>query len=298
VSPVLSTLLVGGTTVVLRRGDVDSLVAALASQRVTSLALVPTQFAKLLDDSRFRPEWLDHCRYVLSAGSALDDKLRRTLFELFPASFVEGYGSAETDHVCRVERRAPISKRGTVGKPSPGLALRILGDRDEALHAGEVGEIAVCSPSNMLGYYNRPELTKSSFIEDSDGKRFFRTGDLGRLDEEGCLRLEGRQKDMIITAGLNVYPKDIESVLVEHPVVGEVAVIGVPNAVLGEMPCAFVVPRTTIDSTDSDSLRASICRWANARLSSKQNLYEVRIVDALPRNATGKVMKQRLRELL
>ncbi len=289
-SPLLATWLIGGTAIVVDTFDTRSFIQLVTTQRPTTLDLVPTQFLMLLADARFSPEVFSSCQYVLCTGSALDRSLAEDLFTLFPDSFVEGYGSTETDHVACLQPRVSAEKHGSVGLPADDLQLLILDERDATAPAGVVGEIVVSSAANLLSYVN-PRVAPNAFLH-FQGKRYFRTGDLGRLDEDGYLWLAGRKKDMIITAGFNVYPTDIEAALLQHADVAEAAVVGLPHEVLGETPLAFVVLRT---ADDGPAVEARICSWVNARLSKNQTLYAVRAIDSIPRNASGKPLKEQLR---
>jgi acyl-CoA synthetase (AMP-forming)/AMP-acid ligase II len=265
-----------------------------ASLIVTTVDMVPTQFATLLDDPSFDPDLFRSCRLILSTGAPLDPRLRDRLFGLFPDSFIEVYGSTEADFVARLPRRCPPEKRGSVGTPR-GAQIRILGSDDGPVTAGTVGEIAVCSPATMIGYTDAAATRRAFWLEPKTRARYFRTGDLGWLDHDGYLWIAGRKKDTIITAGFKVFPGDVENVLAQHPDVGQAAVVGLRHDVLGETPLGFVVLRATSEGTKDAGAR--ICRWANARLNANQRLYDVRVVADLPRNAGGKVLTSRLREL-
>jgi long-chain acyl-CoA synthetase len=222
-SPIIATLVAGGVAVITDRFEPRQLLQTLREHAPTTLDLVPTQFVMLLDHPDFSPALFRSCEYVLCTGSALDRALADELFRLLPDSFIEGYGSTETDHVSRSKRRAPIDKRGSVGPPAPDIELRVLDEHGRPVAPGGVGELAVASASNLRGYVNEG-LTRRQLL-DFEGRNFFLTGDLGRLDPDGYLWLAGRAKDMIITGGFNVYATDLESVLRGHPAVADVAVI-------------------------------------------------------------------------
>lgn len=167
----------------------------------------------------------------------------------------------------------------------------MISDDGRALPPGEVGEVVGHSPLGMmLGYHNRPDDTARAEWRDATGKRFFRTGDLGRFDDEGFLTLVGRKKDIIISGGFNVYPSDLEAVLVTHPAVAEAAVVGVPSEHWGETPVGFVVL-----APGGSAAGAEIVEWANARLGKTQRLSAVEVVAELPRSPIGKVLKRQLR---
>jgi len=141
----------------------------------------------------------------------------------------------------------------------------------------------------MTGYHRRPELTEQATWRDAAGKRFIRTGDIGRFDDDGFLVLDDRKKDMIISGGFNIYPSDLEAVVRDHPAVADVAVVGVPSQRWGETPVAFVVAHAGCDA-------GSVMEWANARLGKVQRLADVRVVAQLPRSPIGKVLKRELRD--
>jgi acyl-CoA synthetase (AMP-forming)/AMP-acid ligase II len=295
VAPLLATAYAGGTSIVQNGFDAAGTNRLAALHAPTTIDMVPTQYQLLLDDASFDPKLYAECRFALCGGAALDPKLRERLLEAFPASFIQGYGSTETDFVFRMPRRPAAAKLGSVGLARDVLA-EILDEHDEPLHADEIGEIVLSAPANFVRYAGDAAATASAFwTHPATGARYYRTGDLGRLDADRYLWLTGRKKDMIITAGFNIFPADVEHVVAQHPAVREAAVVGLPHRVLGETPLAFVVldPAARAEANAG----ARICSWANARLNANQRLYDVRVVDGLPRNANGKVLKSRLKEL-
>ncbi|MBC7987055.1 MAG: AMP-binding protein, partial [Sphingomonadaceae bacterium] len=172
-----------------------------------------------------------------------------------------------------------------LGKTQRLSALHLV----DELPPGAAGEIVGRSAAMMDGYHCRAEQTRAAEWRDAEGRRYIRTGDIGRFDADGFLTLVGRAKDMIISGGFNIYPSDIEAVLVGHPDVVEAAVVGAPSEQWGETPVGVVVA-----SGDAEAIRA----WANARLGKTQRLSALHLVDELPRNAIGKVLKRELREAL
>ncbi len=178
------------------------------------------------------------------------------------------------------------------GSPLPGQLL-LVGDDDRPVAAGEAGEIVGLGRLTMERYHNRPDATRESTWVDPDGRRWLRTGDIGRLDDEGFLYLVDRKKDMILSGGQNIYPADLESVLVQHPQVAEVAVIEVPSDRWGETPLALVVERAGASQRpEPEALRD----WANAGLGRQQRIAGLRYVESLPRNPNGKILKRELRK--
>ncbi len=182
-------------------------------------------------------------------------------------------------------------KLHTVGRPVEGHDIRLIDEAGREVGPGEAGEVVGHSPGMMTGYHRQPDQTREAEWFAPDGKRFIRTGDIGRFDEDGFLVLFDRRKDMIISGGFNIYPSDLEAVLRGHAAVADAAVVGVPSTEWGETPVAFVVPRAG-DATTPEQLR----EWANAQLGKTQRLAAITFIDQLPRSAIGKVLKRELRE--
>jgi acyl-CoA synthetase (AMP-forming)/AMP-acid ligase II len=178
-----------------------------------------------------------------------------------------------------------------VGQPAEGHDIRLIDEQDREVPHGESGEVVGRSPGMMTGYHKQPALTRAAEWFDGQGRRYLRTGDVGRFDDDGFLTLHDRRKDLIISGGFNIYPSDLEAVLRPHPAVADVAVVGVPSAEWGETPVAFVVLRAGA-AQDAQALRG----WANAQLGKTQRLHALRLVAELPRSAIGKVLKRELRE--
>lgn len=226
---------------------------------------------------------------VVSIGSApLAPKTLLALQERLPdASVSNSYGMTEAGPAFIVMPKEEVTTRiGSVGKPIGPMELKIVRDDDSECDAREVGELLTRLPGRQREYYKDEAATASTWTADG----WLRSGDLGYLDEDGFLYLVGRKKDLIIRGGNNIYPTDVEAVLLEHPAVQEAAVIGIPHQVLGEDVCAFVVagPATTID-------RDELLAFCAERLADYKRPRQLHVVDELPRNATGKVMKHLLR---
>jgi acyl-CoA synthetase (AMP-forming)/AMP-acid ligase II len=204
---------------------------------------------------------------------------------------VEYYGMTEGGGTCVLEAHLHPSKVHTVGKPAPGHDIRLIDEQGKVLPPGATGEIVGHSEGIMTGYHNQPGKTAEAEWRDEQGRRFIRTGDIGRFDEDGFLVLMDRKKDMIISGGFNVYPSDLEAVLRAHGDIAEAAVVGVPSERWGETPVAFVVARHR-----RDGLEKEIQEWANAQLGKTQRIAAVEIVESLPRSAIGKVLKRELRD--
>ena len=225
----------------------------------------------------------------MCCGSPLSASLKAAAIERLDCELIELYGLTEG----LITTLAPEDVRrriASVGKPIPGTDLRILGPDDREVPAGESGEIVGRGRIVMSGYHARPDANEDATWVDERGRKWLRTGDIGRLDAEGFLYIVDRKKDLILSGGQNIYPADIESVMLGHPDVAEVAVIGVPSERWGETPLAVVVarPGATRDA-------AGLTAWTNERVGRQQRIRGVAWRDSLPRNANGKILKRELR---
>ncbi len=262
-----------GASVVLSRFDPALVVETVAAYGATLYFGVPTMYAKLADAGQLAG--LCGLRLLVSGSAPLDPALFARIAEEAGQPPVERYGMTETVMLTSnaLEDRMP----GCVGRPLPGVQVRL----------GEGGAVEVNGPNVFRGYWERPEATAAAFT--SDG--YFRTGDIGTLDDDGRLRLVGRASELIITGGYNVYPREVEDVLREHASVADVAVVGVPDATWGETVAAFVV-LSAPEAYDAESLAAH----AAAALAAYKIPRTWHVVDELPRNAMGKVLRDLLRD--
>jgi malonyl-CoA/methylmalonyl-CoA synthetase len=269
------TLLTGASAVLLPRFDPDAVLDAARDHEATLFFGVPTMYARLAGSPRVGE--LASLRLLVSGSAALPPTVFERLAERAGQRPLERYGMTET--VMNVSNPHDGERRpGTVGLPLPGVELRLAeGD----------GEVLLRGPNVFDGYWRNPEATAEAF--DADG--WFRTGDLGSLDERGYLRIEGRSKELIITGGYNVHPREVEELLLEHPGVAEVAVVGTPSEEWGEVVTAFVVATDPGDPPDEGELLA----LAAEQLAPFKRPRLVRYVESLPRNALGKVLKHELR---
>jgi acyl-CoA synthetase (AMP-forming)/AMP-acid ligase II len=194
---------------------------------------------------------------------------------------------------CVLHAHENPDKLHTVGKPVVGHDIRLIDDAGKEVPPGATGEVVGHSIGMMEGYHGQPEKTREAEWHSPSGKRFIRTGDIGRFDEDGFLILVDRKKDMIISGGFNIFPADLESELLKHLDVSEAAVVAAPSKKWGETPVAFVVPVKGNKSSSQDLLR-----WFNSTVGSTQRLADLHFINELPRNAIGKVIKRELRERL
>jgi acyl-CoA synthetase (AMP-forming)/AMP-acid ligase II len=252
--------------------------------------MVPLQYQKLLECPDFDNYDLSSLDAAMCCGSPLAAGLKRELAERWPGDFIELYGLTE-GLVTILSPEDLLTKTESVGQPCPGQRIEILGSNDEVLPVGEAGEIVGQCRFLMAGYHANDAADEEGTWLHPSGERWLRTGDIGRLDEDGFLYLVDRKKDMIISGGQNIYPADIEASIIEHDAVSQVAVVGVPHAKWGETPLAVVVPAegAAIDA-------AELAAWANGRLGKQQRVAGAVFVDELPRNPNGKILKRELRK--
>lgn len=266
--------------------DVRRFIDVVERERVTHVMLVPAQIIAILNSPDFAPERLASLEMIATVGAPLPEGYKTRLIEQLPGRSYELYGLTE-GFATVLDRDDYPRKTGSVGSCPPFFDIRILDPDGNALPPGEVGEIAGRSPLFMSGYYGRPELTQETLRQG-----WLHTGDLGYLDDEGFLFLVDRKKDLIITGGVNVYPRDIEDVLHQHPAVAEAAVFGVDDPKWGETPVAAVVLRP-----GAEAQPAALRQWANEHVAARyQRLSDLLVLESLPRNVAGKVLKRSLRE--
>jgi long-chain acyl-CoA synthetase len=276
----------GATVSIVPRFEVASVLDAIEGDKVTVFLGVPTMFQGILAADRSGRD-LSSVRVAVSGGASMPGEVMRAFEEEFPVVILEGYGLSETASGASFNRSAGERKVLSVGKPLWGVEMRVVDDDDVALPPGEdqVGEIVIRGHNIMKGYHGRPEDTAAAMRNG-----WFHTGDLAYMDDDGFYFIVDRKKDLVIRGGYNVYPREVEEVLYEHPGLVEVAVIGRPDERLGEEVVAFVVAR----EGESPSAEEVIA-YAKERLAAYKYPREVRFVDDLPKGPTGKVLKKELR---
>jgi acyl-CoA synthetase (AMP-forming)/AMP-acid ligase II len=253
--------------------------------------LVPVQYQRLMASPRFGDHDLSSFHMKFSTSAPFAAALKADVVRRWPGGLVEFYGMTEGGGTCILAAHEHPTKLHTVGKPVEGHDIRLIDEAGRELPAGATGEVVGHSAGMMAGYHGQPAKTAEAEWFDGAGKRFIRTGDVGRFDDEGFLTLVDRRKDMIISGGFNLYPSDLEAVLRGHPDVAEAAVAGVPSERWGETPAAWIVARAGA-SVDAEAVRA----WANERLGKTQRIAFLAVVDELPRSAIGKILKRELRD--
>jgi acyl-CoA synthetase (AMP-forming)/AMP-acid ligase II len=285
------TIAFGGTVVLMQKFDPERYLALAAQHRATHTMLVPVQYRRVMASPSFGAHDLRSFKFKFCTSAPFAAELKADVVARWPGGLVEFYGMTEGGGTCILAAHEHPTKLHTVGPRSEGHDIRLIDEAGNELPPGSTGEIVGHSPGMMTGYYGQPEKTREAEWFDASGKRFIRTGDIGRFDDDGFLVLLDRRKDMIISGGFNLYPSDLEAVLRSHPDVADAAVAGVPSERWGETPAAWVVPRAG-STVDPEAIRA----WANERLGKTQRIAFLNLIDELPRSAIGKVLKRELRD--
>ncbi|WP_077035218.1 class I adenylate-forming enzyme family protein [Pelomonas sp. KK5] len=286
------TLAFGGTVHLMGKFDAGRYLELAQEHRITHTMLVPVQYQRLMARPDFDTHELGSYVAKFCTSAPFNAALKADVLARWPGGLVEFYGMTEGGGTCILEAHLHPDKLHTVGRPAEGHDIRLIDDEGVELAGhGLAGEVVGHSAAMMHGYHGQPDKTREAEWFAPDGKRFIRTGDVGRFDEDGFLILSDRKKDMIISGGFNIYPSDLEAQLREHPAVADVAVIGAPSDIWGETPVAYVVRRPGAQASDFE-LRA----WLNERVGKTQRLSDLRSIDELPRSAIGKVLKRELRE--
>ncbi len=281
----LTPMRVGGRVTVLERFAPDAFLAAVERFRPSYFSGVPAIYARLAElPAEVVPD-VSSLRFAICGAAPVSKELLERVEQRFGLVLIEGYGLTESTCASAVNPLRGPRKLGTVGPAIPGQRIDIVGPDGASLPAGERGEVVISGPTVMRGYLGRPEATAETV---RDG--WLHTGDVGILDEDGYLSIVDRIKDMIIRGGENLYPKEIEAYLAEHPQVLEAAVVGAPHAVLGEVPVAQVVLMPGSSTTPEELLEH--CRAGLAKIKVPAR---IEIVEDLPRNPVGKVDKPRMR---
>ncbi|GAA1146279.1 long-chain-fatty-acid--CoA ligase [Ornithinicoccus hortensis] len=281
----------GGTVVMLPRFEAKAALGLMLREQVSFFAGVPTMYWGLLgalDDTVDVGAIAKNLRVAAAGGSALPVEVHKAFKERFGVTILEGYGLSETSPVASFSVFGEDPRVGSIGVPIPEVEMKLIqadwSEVDLTADPDAVGEIAIKGPNIMKGYYNRPEATDEAM---RDG--WFRSGDLGRKDADGYYYIVDRAKDMILRGGFNVYPRELEEVLMSHPAVSLAAVIGVPHESLGEEIKAFVIPEQGAEVTAEE-----LVAWGKEQFAAYKYPRSVEIVGNLPMTATGKILKREL----
>jgi long-chain acyl-CoA synthetase len=280
-----ATIAGGGTLTLLPRFDPGQALGIIARDRVTVFEGVPTMYAAMLHHPSSAEADASSLRTCVSGGAAMPVEVLHSFEKTFGCVILEGYGLSETSPVASFNHPHAERKPGSIGTPVAGVEMRVVGPDGAPLAVGEVGEVAIRGHNVMKGYWRKPEATAEAI---PDG--WFRTGDLARVDEDGYFFIVDRKKEMIIRGGYNVYPREIEEVLYEHPAVAEAAVVGIAHDQLGEEVGAAVALKPGATATPEE-LRA----YVKDRVAAYKYPRRVWLVDELPKGPTGKILRREVR---
>jgi len=277
-----ATVVAGGTLTLLPRFDPAKALEIIQRDKVTIFEGVPTMYAALLHHPEADPAMAATLRVCVSGGASMPVEILRGFEEKFGCIILEGYGLSETSPVASFNHPDRVRKPGSIGTPIEGVQMRLVDDSGQTVPEGEIGEIAIRGHNVMKGYWGKPEATAEAI---TDG--WFRTGDLAKVDSDGYYYIVDRKKDLIIRGGYNVYPRELEEVLHEHPAVAEVAVVGIPHPDLGEEVGAAVALKPGASAT-----AAELREFAKDKVAAYKYPRQVWLVTSLPKGPTGKILRR------
>ncbi|MEO6060855.1 MAG: long-chain fatty acid--CoA ligase [Thermoflexales bacterium] len=279
----------GNTIVLVPRFDAKTVLETMVAEKINYFSGVPTMFWALLNyaaQSSFDTSKVkENLKLCSAGGAALPVEVLNAFVKNFGVPILEGYGLSETAPVATFNQLDAPTKPGSIGTPVIGVDVRLVDDADKDVAVGELGEILIRGFNVMKGYYKRPEATAEAMRNG-----WFHTGDIAKKDEDGYLFIMDRKKDMIIRGGFNIYPREIEELMITHPGVSLVAVVGMKDDEMGEEVKAFVVRKPNAMVTESE-----LMAWCKDRMAAYKYPRAIEFRDALPMNATGKILKRELR---
>jgi acyl-CoA synthetase (AMP-forming)/AMP-acid ligase II len=268
-------------------------VRVIENERITLISIVPTVGRMLLPAIEADPSRFASLRIMVATGEAFPVELKRRLLAALPKlQIFSFFAMTEAGALAMLKPDEQFDRSASVGRVTPGVELRLVGADGSDVKTGEAGEIWARSglPGQYLlfrTYFNQPDAMREAF---HDG--WFKTGDIGRFDEDGYLYIVDRKKDMVLSGGYNIYSKEVESVLLRHPAIADVAVVGVPDEIYGEAVAAFIEPAAGAAPVEDE-----LIRWCAGELASYKKPKHIVFMPELPKNSTGKVMKNELRAL-
>ncbi len=286
---ILASIITGATIVPHAVFDVETVMQRVAEERISMLPGPPTVYQSILDHPRVGEFDMSSLRLSVTGAAAVPvEMINRMRAELGFETIVTGYGLTESTGIATMCRHDddPVIISTTCGRAIPGTEVQVVDDKGEPLAAGEPGEVVVRGYNVMRGFIHDRDATAEAI----DAAGWLHTGDIGVMDEQGNLRITDRMKDMFIVGGFNAYPAEIEGMMLEHPGISQVAIVGVPDERMGEVGMAFVVPRPGAEIVEAD-----LIAWCRERMANYKCPRRIEVVDALPLNASGKVLKYELR---
>jgi acyl-CoA synthetase (AMP-forming)/AMP-acid ligase II len=287
----LPTICHGGFARIMEKFDVTGYLEHAQADRTTHTMLVPVQYQRLMAHDDFGNYNLSSYIVKFCTSAPFPAELKADVVKRWPGGLVEIYGMTEGGVVCMLQAHNFPDKLHTVGQPVTGHELIVLDEDDNRLPPGSKGILTGRSPTMMSGYKNQPEKTREMEWRDEEGNIWLKTGDIGIVDEDGFVSIVGRAKDMIISGGFNIYPKDLEELLEQQPGVAEAAIVGMPSEAWGETPVGFV--RLAGQGISPDE----ILQRVNAQLGKTQRISVLYPIDEMPRSHIGKLLKTELRDL-
>lgn len=288
----MNSMCLGGTLVVMDRFDPKQAIDLIEREKVTAAGMVPTVARMLLPVLETMPERCASLRHIIVTGEAFPVEVKKKIISLLPNIRLHSFfAMTEVGSVTSLDHEEQFTHPASVGRVSPGVQIKLIDDQGKEVSVGEPGELLVRTGpagryTTMRGYYNRPEETAKTIVNG-----WVHTGDMARLDVDGYLYIVDRKKDMVLSGGFNIYTKEVELALLEHPAVQDVAVVGTPDPIFGEAVVAFieVKPEHTLTSEE-------IIEHCRSRIASYKKPKFVHFVPSLPRNPLGKVLKTELRD--
>jgi long-chain acyl-CoA synthetase len=283
----ICSLLAGGTIIILPRFELRAVLNVIRKYRPSIFHGVPTMYVGFNNAPRVKDYGFKSLRVCMSGGAGLPIEVKEQFEKLSGGRLVEGYGLTEASPVTHVNPPDGISKSGSIGLPIPATESRIVDVEDgtRELPLGAVGELILRGPQVMKGYWNKPKETA-----DVLRNGWLYTGDIARKDEDGYYYIVDRKKDLIIAGGFNIYPREVEEVLFENPVIQEAAVVGIPDSYRGETVKAFVVLKQGMTANADE-----IIAWCRERLASYKVPRQVEFRESLPKSGVGKYLRRQLR---
>jgi len=284
----LAPLSQGATIYPMLRWDAEETLSLIQEHQITNMVGVPTLFIDMMNNPKCDQYDLSSLKVCSSGGAKLPVPILEAFEQKFGVTVYEGYGLTETSPVTHTNLAAPQRKPGSIGVPIEQCEAKVVDEHDNTVAVGEVGELLVRGPMVMQGYHNNPQATAAVL---KDG--WFHTGDMAQTDEEGYFYIVDRKKDMVLTGGYNVYPKEVENVLFEHSAVADCAVVGVPDERKGETVKACIVLKP--GNVPSDDLAELIRQHCLKELAAYKHPRQIEFMEALPRTGSGKVQKFKLK---
>ena len=284
------SILAGATMILLPRFKAKDVLEAIYRYRPSLFPGIPTMYVAIMNEAGKHTDYLKSIKYCISGASPLSAKVQADFEMITGGKLVEGYGLSEAAPVTHCNPLTDESRSGSIGLPLPGVEAAILNqETGEPISVGETGELVIKGPNVMQGYWNCPTDTRAIFRNG-----WLRTGDIARMDEDGYFYIVERIKDMIITGGFNVYPREVEEVLHHHPAVAEVAVAGLPDAYRGEAVSAFIVLKAGFEPTEKT--KNDIIAFCKERLAGYKVPRRIEFRTSLPRSTIGKILRRELRK--